>query len=257
MSLTIKLEAEGPYDPHPDLRMAKQIWADFRHQNGFKCEVTPLWTRPESQPKTVLNRAYTLSLNLSAGAAHLCVNTAACEDMCVTNESYRARQWGIQHARYVKSMFLVQHPREFGALLMAEAESVLRSHPDAMARPNCNQDVAWESVFPWLPDVIPLYDYTKRLNRVGWLHHQYRTTYSATNATRETTVRRLIERGDTVTMVFPLKKHQLPEQWRGIPIVDGDVSDDRFNDPTGVIVGLSAKGKLRGTYIHPLLTPPV
>jgi len=255
MSLTIALEAGGPYDPHPNVQESRELWAAFREEHRFKREARPLWTLPTAQPKTMLNDRYTLSLNLSAGSNHLCVNTGNCEDICVTNESFRGADVDNRFSRLVKSQFLLQHPQHFGAILLAETESVLRKHPTAMARPNCNSDVAWESVFPWLCDVIPLYDYTKRLNRVGWLHKQYRTTYSATNSTREATVRRLIDRGDTVTCVFAVKKHQLPDQHLDTIVIDGDVSDDRFNDPAGVIVGLSAKGKVRNKPNHPIITP--
>ena len=255
MSLTFKLEAEGPYDPHPDQGYALDRWAAYRAQWGLLAAVAPMWTRPQSQPKTGLNVRHTVAMNLSAGKDNLCVNTASCEDTCVTHTSWRASSAGVQLARRVKTQFLVEYPREFAAVLAWDTERVLAQHPDAMARPNCNQDVAWEKVFPWLADLITCYDYTKRLDRVGWLHVQYRTTYSATSVTRPATVHRLVERGDTVTMVFPRKKHDLPSQWEGIEVVDGDVSDDRFNDPAGVIVGLSWKGKLKGKAGHPLLSP--
>jgi hypothetical protein len=38
----------------------------------------------------------------------------------------------------------------------------------------------------------------------------------------------------------------LPAQWfNQIPVIDGDLSDLRFTDPTNVIVGLKAKGAAR------------
>jgi hypothetical protein len=38
---------------------------------------------------------------------------------------------------------------------------------------------------------------------------------------------------------------KLPETYLGKPVIDGDVSDLRFLDPKGVIVGLKAKGKAK------------
>ncbi len=37
----------------------------------------------------------------------------------------------------------------------------------------------------------------------------------------------------------------MPSKWAGIKVVDGDISDLRFKDEQGVIVGLRAKGKAR------------
>ena len=46
-----------------------------------------------------------------------------------------------------------------------------------------------------------------------------------------------------VAAVFATKKGQdLPVRWKGFEIIDGDLDDVRFTDPTGVIVGLRAKG---------------
>lgn len=124
-------------------------------------------------------------------------------------------------------------------------------------RPNANSDVAWERIAPSLFALIATwngraYDYTKRVDRVGFLTPNYRTTYSLTRATRPETVARITSRGDTVTAVFP-SVAPVPTSWRGLPVVDGDTTDDRFADPSGVVVGLKAKGKLRGIVEHPLL----
>ena len=255
MNLTLRLEADGPYDPHPNQDEALDMWVKFRQSYGYSAARAALLTRPEGQPKARLNSIYTGTLNLNAGASQFCVNTHCCEATCVTHRSWRAKTDSVQLARQVRSDFLMQYPTMFAAVLQWDTGLLLRQHPDAMVRPNCNQDVAWEKVFPWLLDMLPMYDYTKRINRVGWVGLQYRITYSATSVTREQAVRRITDRGDTVTMVFGTKKHQLPDQWRGIQVVDGDVHDDRFNDPAGVIIGLSWKGELRGQVGHPLLSP--
>jgi hypothetical protein len=34
----------------------------------------------------------------------------------------------------------------------------------------------------------------------------------------------------------------VPDTWQGFPVINGDESDLRFLDPSGVIVGLKAKG---------------
>jgi hypothetical protein len=48
-------------------------------------------------------------------------------------------------------------------------------------------------------------------------------------------------------MVFDVPKHALPATHLGIRVIDGDLSDYRYGDPQGVIVGLAAKGAAKGT----------
>jgi hypothetical protein len=55
-------------------------------------------------------------------------------------------------------------------------------------------------------------------------------------------IQELVSRGINVAIPFDCSKHQLPSQWKGIPIIDGDIHDSRFMDDRGVIVGLAVKG---------------
>ena len=45
-----------------------------------------------------------------------------------------------------------------------------------------------------------------------------------------------------IAVVF---KNGLPKYYKGMPVINGDETDMRFEDPVGVIVGLKAKGKAR------------
>ena len=48
-----------------------------------------------------------------------------------------------------------------------------------------------------------------------------------------------------VAAVFNVNKGDpLPEFYKDWPVIDGDLSDLRINDPSGCIVGLRAKGKI-------------
>jgi hypothetical protein len=49
-------------------------------------------------------------------------------------------------------------------------------------------------------------------------------------------------RGGNVAVVF---QGSLPETWHGYRVVDGDLSDLRFLDPKGTVVGLKTKGEAR------------
>ena len=55
-----------------------------------------------------------------------------------------------------------------------------------------------------------------------------------------------IKHGVNVAVVFSTKKGQpLPAEYLGRPVIDGDETDLRFLDPSGVIVGLRAKGRAK------------
>ena len=46
--------------------------------------------------------------------------------------------------------------------------------------------------------------------------------------------------GINVAVVF---RSVLPKTWKGFEVIDGDKTDTRFLDKSGVVVGLTAKGK--------------
>jgi hypothetical protein len=52
--------------------------------------------------------------------------------------------------------------------------------------------------------------------------------------------------GGNVAMVFNTKrKVDLPTHFEGFRVIDGDLSDFRWADPQGCIVGLRAKGNIK------------
>lgn len=100
---------------------------------------------------------------------------------------------------------------------------------------------------PEFPDVR-FYDYTKVLKRALATDRpaNWHVTYSASEVTDDATVLRATALGVNVSMVFDVPKgRDLPAYYLGRPVIDGDVSDVRFYDPAGVIVGLRAKGAAR------------
>ena len=53
----------------------------------------------------------------------------------------------------------------------------------------------------------------------------------------------VLQAGGNVAVVFATKKNkELPDEWKGYKVIDGDKSDLRFLDDKNVIVGLRAKG---------------
>lgn len=116
-------------------------------------------------------------------------------------------------------------------------------------RLNGTSDIRWESVrvegFGWknIMEVFPtvqFYDYTKIANR-RLLPSNYHLTFSLAEDNDAEAVYAL-DRGMSVAAVF---RKELPTQYLGRDVVNGDDTDLRFLDPKSVIVGLKAKGKAK------------
>jgi hypothetical protein len=88
---------------------------------------------------------------------------------------------------------------------------------------------------------VQFYDYTKIPRPWRRTKRNYHLTFSFSGTNWEECVEAL-RNGINVTVVF---RGRLPEVWNGYRVIDGEVSDLRFLDPAGVIVGLKAKGDAR------------
>lgn len=256
----VELERAGEIVPCGTVGEARRMWSDVRAQFGLGVDNgSALLTLPHVQPKVGLNVRPTVSLTLTSGSdGGMCVSDRACRAVCVVGESWRGRQSAVVAARAARSTFLTEAPGLFATLMCERLPWAHRAHGILDMRPNANSDVAWERVAPWLFATLQgwggrAYDYSKRLDRVGWhVGGSYRVTYSATRATSVGVAARILDRGDTVAVVVP-KSVGVPSQVWGYPTVDGDVTDDRYCDPAGHVVVLSAKGALRKLTTHPLM----
>ena len=86
------------------------------------------------------------------------------------------------------------------------------------------------------------YGYTKRSETLDWDDGVARILSRSERNDAE--VMEALGHGHSVAVVFDAKKGELPSQWRGYPVIDGDVHDLwflRINGPT--VVGLSLKGR--------------
>lgn len=92
---------------------------------------------------------------------------------------------------------------------------------------------------------VQFYDYTKL--PAPWLRRMpnYHVTFSLSERNAND-ARAALANGVNVAVVFNVARSKaLPTVWNGRPVVDGDKTDLRFLDPTGVVVGLRAKGRAR------------
>ena len=180
----------------------------------------------------------------SAGCAAACLNTAGRGAMNVVQ---RARLKKTNSFFEDRSQFLQDLALEIGKLQRQAQAKGLK----AAVRLNGTSDLPYEkykvgdtgkNIMELFPDV-QFYDYTKLENRFtkGQLPANYHLTFSRA----EDNDHKLddVLKHTSAAVVF---SGELPETWRGYPVIDGDEHDARFTDAgAGVIIGLRAKGKAR------------
>ena len=198
--------------------------------------------------------------------ANLCPwSSAECAAGCL-NTSGRggigldASGWNtIQAARIRRTARLILEPAAFTDQLRREVAAHVKRSAAHELRPalrlNGTSDVAWHRIAPdfvaWAQsEGVALYDYTKR-PKPDAARYGIDLTYSYPGG-EGNAARRYLESGHRVAVVFATRKADaLPTKWRApwgdaFRVIDGDACDLRFLDPSGVIVGLRAKGRLRG-----------
>lgn len=185
-----------------------------------------------------------------AGFGNLCqYASAGCRADCLFTAG-RGAFANVYQARMEKTRKLFE---ERDAFVMALAVDVIKLAARAAregltpaVRLNGTSDIDWTDFIGQFPG-LQFYDYTKDPERMrAFLEHRLPFNYHLTYSLSESPFSRktagdILSRGGNVAAVF----ERLPEVYLGAPVVNGDESDLRFLDPTGVIVGLTAKGKAR------------
>jgi hypothetical protein len=92
---------------------------------------------------------------------------------------------------------------------------------------------------------VQFYDYTKIPEPWKRTRSNYDLTFSLSEENLSDALDALAHKIN-VAVVFAVKRgHELPKQWNGYSVIDGDESDLRFADRKGVVVGLRAKGRAK------------
>ena len=225
----------------------------------------------DANAKTIKGREYgiaTAIMYLAPGTLsgkNLCpYATAGCLTACL-NTAGRGRMTNVQQARIRRTHKFLRDRAGFMLQIEREiVEFILMADRDGfkpVVRLNGTSDVLWErigftgadgnvyrSMMDRFPD-IQFYDYTKVPIRYRTnLPANYNLTFSLSENNDADAVEAL-KAGTNVAAVF----HTLPSAYHWTDakyglggfiadVIPGDITDARFNDASGVIVGLTAKG---------------
>lgn len=192
---------------------------------------------------------YQMCPKSSPGCRAACLNTAGRGGMFRAGTNTNV----IQEARKRKTRYFHENRGAFMTDLWVDIRKAIayakKRNLIPVFRLNGTSDIAWEKIRPGhgsdarnIMELFPevkFYDYTKIPNRKN-LPANYSLTFSRSE-NNEKYIPMAMENGMNVAVVF----RAVPTTWRNIPVIDGDESDLRFTDPTGVIVGLKAKGRAK------------
>lgn len=177
----------------------------------------------------------------TAGCTAACLNTAGRGGMFKKGETTNM----IQQARIRKTKMFFENREQFLADLESDIRlGIKQAEKKGMIpafRLNGTSDIAWEKygIIEKFPNV-QFYDYTKiRGRKVSHLSN-YHLTFSKADG-NDMDTRLAASEGMNVAVVFK----NVPETYMGRKVINGDISDLRFTDPKGVIVGLKAKGRAK------------
>lgn len=185
-----------------------------------------------------------------------CPHSGACAAVCVL-KSGNGRYPSVAAGRAWRTLCAYMDPAGWAAVRRAELIGAADRHGAIVERGDTGTEHGIIDMVPELyadtprGGIVRGYDYGKRpsiLQGDGWSadgHH--RTTYSWSESSNTRAVVRFLERGGTVAMVTDTRKGEpVPSAveigGRWWPTVDGDESDNRLEDPAGVVVILRAKG---------------
>jgi len=225
-------------------------------ENRYK---RPLLTAPSESAKTKKNKVPTFILYLAPALqnsfnVNVCPKASkGCIKSCLFTAGRAKFISTINKARTEKTDFMLFNPTKFYRKLAAEIsyQYTVAFNEKIAFRLNGTSDINhYQQIKRYanfdinnLPNNVIFYEYTKNLNQAfNWQKNYPRVnvTFSKSENNWQECVLAL-NSGINVAVVF----NQVPESYKGYKVIDGDLSDERFNDQKGVIVGLKAKGEAK------------
>ena len=225
---------------------------------------------PESNAKLALAHSlgfFNVGLSLAPhrlSGYNVCPHATACALSCVGGETVglaRVYPDTVIGGRIRKTRELFQDRDNFLGVLwddIRRAHRIACKNRQTLAlRLNTFSDLPWRrirhsggwSIFDKLREFggdVVCYDYTKDFRRaVDELQGDEFIPWHNVFSRSERNEKQCLEflgLGGKVAVAFDSPKHDLPEWWKGYPVVDGDRHDLTFLHRGGAVIGLSAKG---------------
>ena len=188
-------------------------------------------------------------------------SSAGCRESCLFTAGYAGIYPRVIQARINKTLMFFNERAKFFDTLVKDIERVIKiaalKNMEPAIRLNGTSDIAWEkfsvirdnkifeNIFVAFPE-LQFYDYTKILNRKAAIAiPNYNLTFSLSED-NDKDARKALSAGFNVAVVMNVTRSKsLPNKWDGFKVLDGDVSDLRYKEKGGNIIGLRAKGKAR------------
>lgn len=184
-----------------------------------------------------------------AGRSNACAAaTEGCKSGCLFKSGRASFDPRIVEARIEKTHFLFDNREAFLQSLrydiLALIRKAKRENMIPAVRINGTSDLPWlaSMMAAEFSDVL-FYDYTKLSRAWERVRPNYHLTFSASES-NATETERALAHGINVAVVFDTKRGaDLPTEYMGAPVIDGDKHDLRFLDGyQGAVIGLRAKG---------------
>ena len=210
-----------------------------------------LLSKGDTNAKTKKNKRDTMILYLTPGEVmgrNMCPKASeGCLQACL-NTAGRGAFGNVQQARLKRTELLLNDRKAFLKQCADEINKSAKKTEELAVRMNGTSDLKLVEMLVSdnaIADNVVFYDYTKIHQKAGRRilssGHLYVVTFSRSEINESEAIA-VLHRGGHVAVVF----NELPSEWNGFPVVDGDLSDDQMLDHVNaVVLGLKAKGKAR------------
>lgn len=213
--------------------------------------------------KTIKNESetyilYLSPLNLNDSGKNVCpFASKGCGVACL-NSAGRGAFSNVQKARRRKTNLFFDNPNLFFTQLLSDLSKIngkaVKENKTIFIRLNGTSDLDFDKLLVRYTGqglisfgALKFYDYTKDKKKAHNFaryneNDKYRVTYSRKETDTDIEIKTLLSYGVNVAIVFA---NNLPNEYLGYNVINGDLTDLRFNDPAGVVIGLKAKGKAK------------
>jgi hypothetical protein len=222
-------------------------------------QIKNLLSKGATNAKTAKNELETYIMylapsNIVSGVDMCPFASPECRALCL-NTSGRGVFSNVQQSRIKKTEFWRDNREQFyiqlGNELLKIHDNAIKHNKNIAIRLNGTSDVDHLGLLlrytginfldEFYSDLI-FYDYTKNINHVKkYKNSRYHLTFSRSEC-NDQQVDQAIQFGVNIAVVF---RNELPATYKGLQVINGDLSDLRVNDPKNCIVGLIAKGKAK------------